>query len=562
MLSASLPSRSEVALELSLIVTAVRRRPWLPVVLALLGLLAATQLRPDRGPALFDASATLLVQPPTSSGAQVFNAEPDRYVISQLPAIRSLADRVAAQFPGLAAATLGSRLDVVHEPQTDLVTVTVSDPDPARAANIANKYVDMYIEDLGVRATSARSGEIDALDQQLTALEASLKEVAKKIKDTTTTPDPRNAPSVTIVGDTDALVQQQILTAEYQGVLSNRNQLELQTNLKVNSEVISYATVPTVAESDDSRLLLAVGFLVGGLLGVGLATVWTNLSPLALSRDDVEAALKHPLVGRVPKIRSARRHPSLLLVSLPKSVEDVVDQLRVSSEAHAGIAGSVSVAVVGTQRCAGSTTVALALAGRFAASGARVALIDADAQRADLTLLFDAAAHGGIPSLLAGEAGGSEVDNGARRRGRRPRGAYASTNVTDVSLLGHGPRLDQPAMHRSDAPRLVAAVTESFQAAVVDAGSLLDSALAQQLASNVDAVVVCVPLRDQRVDRLHRIERLLSDLPALVLPVLTDTRPGLLTRLSGRTGLSVGAHPLTPAEPDEPARQPESPAVR
>lgn len=84
-------------MELSLVLTALRRRWWLILLFTILGGIVGSIYAPT-SEELYESRAVLLVSPPDGASVSA-QADPDRFVIGQLDILRSktLADNVRRQ---------------------------------------------------------------------------------------------------------------------------------------------------------------------------------------------------------------------------------------------------------------------------------------------------------------------------------------------------------------------------------------------------------------------------------------------------------------------------------
>ncbi|MFV0258429.1 MAG: hypothetical protein ACK5PP_08290, partial [Acidimicrobiales bacterium] len=81
-------------MELAFVISALRRRFWLVTLFALLGALPG--LRADPGASNnFSSTATLSIQAPSRANVNLFSADPDRYVVSQLAVLNNSVLRAA-----------------------------------------------------------------------------------------------------------------------------------------------------------------------------------------------------------------------------------------------------------------------------------------------------------------------------------------------------------------------------------------------------------------------------------------------------------------------------------
>ncbi len=122
-------------MELSFILHALRRFWWVVVVCVLL--FGGTALVLANGlVGMYESKAVLLIAPPT--GTQVpSSGSPDRYIAGQLSVLASdaFASSVAAELnDGATVLSIHQALTVTQSPSTDVVTITVSDGEPATRA--------------------------------------------------------------------------------------------------------------------------------------------------------------------------------------------------------------------------------------------------------------------------------------------------------------------------------------------------------------------------------------------------------------------------------------------
>lgn len=510
-------------MELSFVFSALRRRFWVVTLFALLGSLPGLTADPVVSDE-YEAKAVLLVSPPTRSNLNVFNADPDRYVISQLSVLEgdSLAEevavRISTQFAEeITVQALALLVEIEHLPDTDIVEITAKiEGSPQKAAAIPQAYAELYVQgletsddDLDQRADFEK--KIETLTNQLNATDLRLQEQMEKHlpREGDATPDP--IPPVESV-DPAAVSQRALLLSQLQTLNASLADLDVQSRLKVNTEIISNASVPTEPIPPGGNFLLAGGLLAGAILGVIVALLWARFSTKVL--DDVSAGdlIGAPLVSEFPHYRSLARNPLAAFQALPRSAVPTIDQLCVRAEALARLDEPLTVVVTGTMRSAGSTTMSLAMAERFAAGGASVVLVDADVRDPRVTALFNATADGGVPSVIAHD--GALVD-------QRGRSAFTRTMDPAVSVLGLGPNRGSASLRRDTVPSVLEAARRKAEIVVVDGGPVLDLASTIQFAALADAVVLAIPMARQKADSLNDMGRQLESVRHKLLPVAT-----------------------------------------
>jgi len=510
-------------MELSFVISALRRRFWVVTLFALLGSIPGLRADPIVNTD-YESTAVLLVQPPTRTTVNVFSSDPDRYVVSQLSVLESeslaqdVADRITAQFgEEITVSALRTLVEIEHVPQTDIVEVTTTIDNPQKAAAISQAYVELYVEGL---ATSVEDAEQRAdLEQRIQTLQNRLDSLDQRLQDAMRehlprrgdqTPDP--IPPAEVI-DPSAVSQRQLVQSELQQLTGQLNDLDSQSRLRVNTEIISNAPLPLEPVPPGGNFLLAGGLIAGLMVGVVVALLWARFSTKVL--DEVTAAeiLGSPIVSDIPHYRSLARNPLAAFRALPRSAIPTIDQLCVRAEALAQIGEPLVVVVTGTMRSAGSTTLTLAMAERFAAGGASVVVVDADVRDPRITALFNAVSDGGVPSVISND--GALVD-------ARGRSAFTRTMDPAVSVLGLGANRGAAALRRDTVPAVLDAAKRKAEIVVIDGGPVLDLASTLHITASADAVVLAVPLARQKADPLSDVARQLEAVRPKLLPVVTS----------------------------------------
>lgn len=545
-------------MELSFVINAVRRYWWLFIGLLALGAVPGLTMKGESTP-MYESLGTILVSPPSASQFQVsFTNDPDRYVISQLSILRSeaLAERVAAEVgQGATAAEIAESLTVRHSSKTDIVDVIVATPDAERSRVIVDAYIDLYFQSLRDQVDDTQEPEIQQLDDQLVALEDELASIDEQIRTTmapylNAVPD-RNGvyppvPSLEEVAP-ELSSSRALVTNEINQVLSTKTELELSGKLRVTSQVVQRATLPTEAVVESNRLLVAAGIVAGGLLGLIACVVVARLSRTALDENQIGEVLGTPLVGEMPHARLLGKSRRAAVESLPPRVAGFVDALCVRAEANAKVGEALTVVVVGFERGSGATTLAAAMANRYAVNGSQVLLVDADPRDPELSRLF-AAGSPGIPGLLAmaGQNGGLPRRN---RDGLRL-DPYSHTAVHGLRVVGIGDKSDASALRRQNVPDILGVASRNAHVVVFDGGPLMDAASTVQLTQLVDAVVLAIPMRRIYTRALAVVGSRLQSRRGELLPVwMPASRNRRANRMVDTT--PVAAAPITLAgEPD------------
>jgi Mrp family chromosome partitioning ATPase len=513
--------------ELSFVIAAVKRRPWLIALFIVLGMIPGLMIGSDE--VSYESSAVLLVSPPAQGQAQATTS--DRYVVNQLSVLRDtgLAERVATAIGGdVSTQQVRDAVRITQRPGTDLVEVAASASDPELARNIAEQYVTTYIADLRDRTEKSQGPDLKAIEGELERISADLEQIDTQIGAVVAPflPEPGQtadqgavAPPALESIAPGLVTRRTLLLDEYGQQLDNRNQLAQLAKLRVTSEIVQSASLPTipVTTTSNKKVVLA-GAFAGAVLGVVAAAMAAAMSRRVLDARHVADILQTPVVGKLRKDRKLAKSAESAMDDLPTPCVGLVDQLCVRAEAHAREGRGLTVAVAGTQHRAAATTLAMALAGRFAHTGSRVVLIDADHRHPDISRMFNVPPEAGIPALLARAA---LVESGtasqAQLRKLRP-----YTNVGDVAIVGVGSKAAGASLRRQHVSNLINVAANDFDVVVIDVGAVLDAASSLQICNLADAVVLAVPGAQQEVASLEVVGRQLGDRRGELLPVFAS----------------------------------------
>jgi tyrosine-protein kinase Etk/Wzc len=522
-------------MELSFVAVAVRRYWWAVVLGALVGVIGGQQLRAD-GPVLYDSTALVLVSEPTSTWVDA--AVADRYLLGQLSVLRSssLAAAVAERIgEDLDATAVESRTEMSQVADTDVISIRASADDAELAKAIADGYVAEYFATLQQRIDAAQAPG----RQQL---ETALADVQLRLDDANATVAALLAPYLAAEDepiptldqiDPALATRRQLLLQEYDRVALALDELELSSRVRTASQVIQIASDPEPRPTASGGAISLAVTLTGVLLGVVAACALAATTRRVLDQREVAELLGVGIVGDLPRAHQIGARPRSRLEDPPPRSIELIDRLVVQAESRAHLGESLTVAVVGAARGAGTTTLASLVANRFAAVGSQVLLVDADPRDNELTHTFGADPHG-IASLVAAAGRASGPRRLASLDRRDP---SVATAVPGVRVLGSGDRSGGLALRRQQVPDLLDAATRLASVVVVDAGPVLSAASSTQLAQLVDAVVLAVPRRRLARRALMAVAEQLADRRDDLLVVVVPARRHRTRRVANETAV-------------------------
>jgi polysaccharide biosynthesis transport protein len=489
-------------MELTYMVRAVTRFWWVGLVCA--GLIFAPVFALKGGAeSSYYSEAVLLISPPSTSPFPN-TGNNDRYIASQIGVLNSdLISEAAAVKLGVPddAQAIARSVEIVASPATDVVTITANAPTAERAQEIGAAVVDSYFEQLQAQLDSVQGNELAALDQQVTDLQARLTEVDAQIEEVLepflpsgSIPDTGVYPPVPTADQVapNLASARENLLAQYQQLMSTRTQLETAGQLRVTSQIVQPASLPSAPVTTSNTTLLGAALVGSLLIGVAAAVVAARLSPWAIDHQDFEELLGERPLGVFPYEKSLRKQRELSLKGVPRTAQPFVEMVCVRTETMVRSGGPISIAVLGSSRASGATTLAATMANEFEVSGSKVLLVDADPRTPELSNLFAAEVVG-----IAGLMDAADHDSLAfgSTWSRPPR--LDGTAARGVQLVGIQSQSDVEYLRHEDLRKLVDAAKSGFGVIVIDGGPLLDTVTARNLVDTVDVVVLALPERYQ-----------------------------------------------------------------
>jgi polysaccharide biosynthesis transport protein len=299
-------------------------------------------------------------------------------------------------------------------------------------------------------------------------------------------------------------------------------------------DIVNLADLPYVPEWTTTPLKLALGLLLGLLVGTGGAFLLEALNTSIRKPEDLEVALHLPGLAVIPRLTSGsspapRRLGGLLrpgrkaeLEKRPtaSSLGTVTQPFSVGVEAFRMLRTSLvwceqgddmkTLVVTSAAPGEGKTLTSANLAVTFAHDGLRVLLVDCDVRRPRLHGLFQVPRSPGLMELLTPSYNGSDLSQsltfnpGAGRTdsGRPVTDVLRPTNVRGLSLLTCGALPTNPSGLLSGVRMrgLLQELSKSFDLVILDTPPVLATADAGIMASLADGVLLVV--RAGQTDRV------------------------------------------------------------
>lgn len=305
-------------------------------------------------------------------------------------------------------------------------------------------------------------------------------------------------------------------------------------------------TAPAVAatgpSSTSDTVVVAGAITMALLFGIVLIVALEAVRRPMRSRAEVAEVTSAPVIGAIPRDRSARRHP-LPVVTLPGHPR--TEQLLVARAAFGLLCDG------GPPRCVmvcsampgdGRTSVAVNLAIALARSSRRVLLIDADMHGAAATELLKIADSPGLTGILQRKATLASAVRG-----------WVGPTLDETSLMVLPPGRPDGAASLLESPgfgALLDGACAKYEIVIIDTPALLPTADSTALATHVDdALLVINARRTGRAEILDALDRLtVADTEVIGVVLNEAPRNDLRRRLFGRRA-SPGRPVIPPPDP-------------
>ncbi|HZA06028.1 MAG TPA: polysaccharide biosynthesis tyrosine autokinase [Propionibacteriaceae bacterium] len=407
--------------------------------------------------------------------------------------------------------------------------------DLAQGSSFAEKQMTSYAE----AATSplVLNPVIERLNLDVTA--AQLAEVV-----TATIPPETVILQVSAV-DPDPEVAAAIANAvgdEVVDVVTNTLSPKQNGNEAVKVTPLETALVPTTPSSPNVPRNLALGAMLGVLLGLGVALLRHLLDTRVRSEQDLRAVTDSPLLGLIGYDDKVPNHPLILRDDPMSGAAEAIRRLRTNLQFTDIGDRPRSIVITSSVPGEGKSTTSLNLAVALADAGSRVILIDADLRRPSVAASLGLEGQVGLTTVLIGRA---EVEDVVQRW------EYSSLDVLPSGRIPPNPSelLGSRAMEQ-----LLERLTTSYDIVLLDTPPLLpvtDAAVLGMLAGGV--LVVAGADRVHRPQLRESIEALTTagvHIHGLVLNRVARQETGAYAYYSGYAPTSTPDAYAAPADPD------------
>lgn len=474
---------------------AVLRRRWLwvslPLVVALVGSVVWTTTRP----ASYRATSTVLVRASAAEDA-VRGQNGNTGLLT-----RDLANEInyatSDEIEAEIEARLGSVPDIAVSARSDadLLEFTATAAAAEEAAQIANTWAEVYVDEKQAEALSSITSASEQLAQRLADLQAQRVELLQPVtalEDQLLTAQDEQQRTV-LQGRIDRLLfqlgpQLDLLTVQQEAVAGTIATLDLQGELAEagTARVVERAVAPESPANAPLSRTVAVGLILGGLLGAAAALLRENLDRVVRSAADVERLTALPVLASVPRqSRRQRKGTELGLATLTDPTSALADsyhKVRSALQFANTTAELRSILVTSPNQGEGKTVTSANLGWALTKAWGRVVLLDGDFRRPRVHEVYGVGNQDGF------------TDHITQRRRLIDVTVAVESDGARMAVVPTGPLPPNPAdfITSGEYERALKLVIQDSDLTVIDGPPVLPVSDVLTLARSVDAVVLVV----------------------------------------------------------------------
>ncbi|MBS1252171.1 MAG: Tyrosine-protein kinase YwqD [Anaerolineales bacterium] len=455
---------------------------------------------------IYQASSTLLINqartPSTTDYSSIIASERIAKTYAELMTQRPILELVAQEI-GIDPERFVEDIQVTPVRDTQLIEISIEDPSPRIAAQVANILPQIFIQE-NEKTQSARFAASKAtLSNQLEALNGDIEKTQATIEE---------------LGDPETTAQQAELTrlkstlTQYQS--SYANLLQSYENLRLAEAqaldtviVVEPANAPKYPVRPRTKLNTLLAGVVGAMLATGVAFLIEYLDDTVKSPDDLQQALGLSTLGIIARIQGEDPRERVVAARQPRSpISEAYRTLRTNLEFSAVDTGLRTLLVTSPNPQEGKTTTAGNLAVVMAQGGKDVILVDADMRRPMVHNLFGQSNNYGVTTaIMQADAPPCEY--------------LQETDVPNLRLMTTGSIPPNPAevlgSHRMQ--EIVDQLKDEADVVIFDTPPALAVTDAAVLSTKVDGVVLVVEMGRTRREGAYRAMDALSRVDAPLL---------------------------------------------
>jgi succinoglycan biosynthesis transport protein ExoP len=398
-------------------------------------------------------------------------------------------------------------LEVSQERSSRIIAVSFTSTSAKRAAIVANRVAERYIENRRRQIQGNASLELARLDERIAELKNETEWAAATVQASI-----QQSPGSEQAGDGDGrALQFHLRELEHETAARDQlqeNLLRRQKEIRYRQEfvdpgvrIVSLASPPRRPSSRSPFLVVFPAFIMFSMGGCALARFMERFDRGIRSEQQINDALELPCLGLVPQLsRIGRYRPHKYVMKHPfTTYTEAIRSIVVALQLAKSHSPAKIVLISSSVPSEGKTTLAVSLAAYLALCRRRVVLVDLDFRRPMISRTFRARAKRGVLDALLDDLPPAEVAQHIRNPGLD----YLPTSrcpLDPMTLFANG-RLS----------RLLYALRESYDCVIVDGPPLMSAAEARLLVKLADKVLFVVKWDSTKREVAQNAVKLLRD---------------------------------------------------
>jgi len=473
------------------------RWAWLVMIMVVLGGATAFIISKRTVPVYMATTRLLINEAPATKNtdyASVLASERLARTYSELLTTQPVLEEVNSRL-GLTRSErqLSSQIKVNLLRDTQLIDVSVEDPNPVLAADIANAIVAVFSEQNQLLQASRFATSKESLSTQLAQMNEQIETTGEAIQALGETPEEK--------AERDRL---ETVLAEYSrtyaSLLQSYESVRMAEASSTSNVIqVEMAIPPEIPIRPRTVRNTALGMLVGLMLGVGSVYLIDVLDD-TLSPEDVSRQLGLPVLGVIARHQIENGSP--VVNYQPRSpVSEAFRSLRTNIQFASVDIPLRTLLVTSPSPQDGKSTVAVNLGASLAQSGYKVGLVEADLRRPQVHKNLGLSNREGISGIFVQP---QIVLNGALRE----------TSIENLFAMTSGSLPPNPAelLGSDKMSEILQKVSERTDIILLDSPPVMAVTDAAVLAPRVDGVLLVVKPGStklaacrQAIDQLHRV---------------------------------------------------------
>lgn len=273
------------------------------------------------------------------------------------------------------------------------------------------------------------------------------------------------------------------------------------------------ASLPGAPVVPKKRRNLALGFVLGAMLGIGIAVLRDLLDNTVKSQAKLEELTGTGVVGLIPFDKKVHDSPPISFDSDNSGVAESFRKLRTNLQFLAVDNPPRMIVVTSTIPGEGKSTTAINIALALAEAQHNVVLVDGDLRRPRIATYLGVVASVGFSNLLSGAASMSEV--------------LQPTKFPRMTVLAAGPTPPNPSelLGSLTAEKILNDLRAQFDYVIIDSPPLLAVTDGAILTAKSDGSLVAVRFGKTKRDQLSHAIGMLNDVGANLLGTVLTMVP-------------------------------------